>query len=109
MKPPFGPVAAALALGLGIPTALAVAVTYLRPDLVAAMMGHVFGPTLVLAVMLLCLCATGLYLVAALAKFKSRTPRVLISIATALIFTLPALVGILFGPIVFAFMYGRVE
>jgi hypothetical protein len=97
----------ALSLGLGLPIVLALVLNLMRPDLVAPMLDHQFGYLLVLAESVLCVGATGLYLVATLVRFQTRTPRVLISIAAALFCTLPALAGILFGPIVFALMYGR--
>jgi hypothetical protein len=53
----------------------------------------------------LCLAATAVYPVAALVNFKTRTLRVLVTVAGALLFTRPALFGILFGPIIFAFLH----
>ena len=100
------PIVGSLSLGLGLPVLLALVLNYMRPDLIAPMLDHEFGYRLVLVEKFLCLGATALYLVATLAKFKTRTPKVLVVIAGVLFFTLPALLGILFGPIVFAFMYG---
>ncbi len=100
------PVVGAIALGIGVPAVLALVLNYMRPDLIAPMLGHEFGYRLVLIEKFLCLAATTLYLAATLMQFKTRTPRVLLALAGGLFFTLPALLGVLFGPIVFAFMYG---
>jgi FtsH-binding integral membrane protein len=100
------PVLGALALGMGLPVALALVLNSMRPDLIAPMLDHEFGYRLVLVERLLCVGATALYLVAALVRFKSHTPKVLVVVAGVLFFTLPALLGILFGPIVFAFTHG---
>ena len=100
------PILGALFFGHGLPLTVAIVLNFLRPDLMAPMLSHEFGHRLVLVENLLCIGATALYLVAALAKFSSPTPRVLIRLAGCLFFTLPALLSILFGPIVFVLLFG---
>lgn len=97
------PIVAAFALGEGIPAALALVLNFLRPDLMAHLLDSEFGPRMIFGEQLLCAGATGLYLLAGLVPFKTRTPRVLLALAGAPFFTMPALAGIVFGPIVFAF------
>lgn len=96
----------AMVLGFGLPWGLGMALNSLRPDLMGPMLQHLFGLLLMLVEVVLCLGATATYLTAATVNFKSRTPRVVLTLAGALIFTLPAMLGVLFGPIVFAFLYG---
>ncbi len=103
--PPAGAAIGAAVLG-GLPIGLFLVLNYLRPDLMAPMLDHVFGRAFVAAVLLLTTGGTGCYLLAALARFQSRTPRVLVGLA-GLACTLPALALVLFGPIVFAFMFGN--
>lgn len=99
-------VVGALVLGMGLPLLLALVLNALRPDLVAPMLDHEFGQVLVAVERLLCFAATSVYLVAALVPFRTRTPRIVLTITGCLCFSIPALLGVLFGPIVFAFMYG---
>lgn len=99
-------IAGALVLG-GLPILLFVVLNFMRPDLMRPMLDHVFGYVWVAAVTSFTVGSTGLYLVGALVRFQRRTPRVILALG-GLACTLPALLLVLFGPIVFAFMYGNV-
>lgn len=100
----FVPAAAAFVLPFGLFAVL----NFMRPELMQAMLDHVFGylvPAIVVP----------LTVVGALAQFlvvvvrgENRAVRTLIAIAAFLLCTLPALSLVLFGPIVFAFMFGNV-
>lgn len=87
------------------PFSLAVVLNYLRPDLVAPMLDHVFGQVLVPSVVLFVGVSTLVYLFAA---FRGGKLRIGLTVAASLLCTLPALFAVLFGPIVFAFMFGNV-
>jgi hypothetical protein len=92
-------------LGTGLPFALGFALNFIRPDLTRSVLEQPFGHRLLGTVGLLSLAATALYLSAWLVPFRKRTPRVLLTLAGALLCTLPALLLTLFGPVVIALMY----
>lgn len=96
----------AIALGTGLPIVLGVALNFLRPDLIAATLAHTFGYVWVTFNLALTLVGTALQLAAALIGFKTRVRRGLFGFAMFCLTTLPLLFSLLFGPIVFAFMYG---
>ncbi|HYV49807.1 MAG TPA: hypothetical protein VFA20_33355 [Myxococcaceae bacterium] len=98
-------VVGAVALGSVLPLALAAVLGALRPDLMMPMLRHVFGYAVTGLVGLLSVAATALYLLASLG-FQSRAPRIAITLAGFFLCTLPALLAILFGPIIFAFAFG---
>jgi hypothetical protein len=96
-------------IGLGvaigcIPLAVALLLNVLRPDLVKPMLQHIFGYTLG-AVTLLCIIG-GFVVYIVAAQQKSSGARIGISVAGFFVCTLPAIAMMLFGPVVFAFMYG---
>ena len=96
-------IAAAIALGCA-PLVLAVVLNFMRPDLIAPMLDHIFGYVLVATTTVLVMGGVLVQLVAALQT--STGTRIGLSVAAFLLLTLPALGLVLFGPIVFAFMYG---
>jgi hypothetical protein len=98
--------ATAIALGV-LPLALWVVLNFMRPDLIAPMLDHVFGYVITAVELLLVSLGVLVFLVAGL-QTGSGT-RIALQIAGFLLCTLPALFLVLFGPIVFAFMYGNVH
>lgn len=97
-------IATAIALGV-LPLALWVVLNFMRPDLIAPMLDHVFGYVITAVELLLVSLGVLVFLVAGL-QTGSGT-RIGLQIAGFLLCTLPALFLVLFGPIVFAFMYGN--
>lgn len=94
--------------GFGLPALLAFVLNLMRPDLMQPMLDHVFGYALVAAIALLSTLGTALYGLGFGGNFKTRTARVILIVCTALFVTLPTIFAMLFGPIVFAFMFGTV-
>lgn len=107
-RSPFAAMAGG-ALGLGIPLALFLILNFMRPDLIKPMLDHIFGYALLSVVLLLGLIASTLYGFAFTGEFKSAAPRVVMIVCAVLFCTLPSMFIMLFGPIVFAFMYGQVH
>jgi hypothetical protein len=99
-------IAFALVLGCA-PLGLWVVLNFMRPDLIAPMLNHVFGYLITLVELLLVLGGIALYLAAALQRGSGA--KIGLGIAGLLLCTLPALFLILFGPIVFAFTYGNLD
>ena len=79
----------------------------MRPDLIAPMLNHVFGYAITMAELLLVLGGAAMYLAAALQRGNGA--KIGLGIAGLLLCTLPAVFLILFGPVVFAFMYGNLD
>ncbi|MFT3708318.1 MAG: hypothetical protein QM817_11750 [Archangium sp.] len=102
-------VLAGVGLGAGLPIALFLTLNFMRPDLMQPMLDHVYGYTLIGAESLLWLIASALYAVAFSAEFKSRVSQIILIVCAVLFCTIPSLLGILFGPVVFAFLYGNVS
>jgi hypothetical protein len=88
------------------PVSLFFVLNYMRPDLMAPMLDHVFGYTLARGVGLVVLISTVIYV---FALFRTKRWRIALTIGGSLLCTLPALFAVLFGPIVFAFMFGNVD
>ena len=105
-RPTKRSVVAAIVFGT-LPVWLWFVLNFMRPDLLAPMLDHVFGYIITVAEALLTLLALLAYLVVVAAKRQSRGRRIGLSIAAALLCTVPALLLVLFGPIVFAFMHGN--
>ena len=97
-------IATAIALGV-LHLALWVVLNFMRPDLIAPMLDHVFGYVITAVELLLVSLGVLVFLVAGL-QTGSGT-RIGLQIAGFLLCTLRALFLVLFGPIVFAFMYGN--
>ncbi len=97
---------AALVLGL-LPVALWLVLNFMRPDLLAPMLDHVFGYVATTVELLLVSGSLVAYLAAALQERAGA--RVGLQLVGVLLFTLPAVFLVLFGPIVFAFMYGGID
>ncbi|MBI3183160.1 MAG: hypothetical protein HYZ28_13570 [Myxococcales bacterium] len=102
----------------GLPIALAAVLSFLRPDLIAPMVGHVFGYLAVLAIMLLAGLGVGSmllgwWLVDRLVRSERNTLRgilaTFVGLLSSTLFVLPALFLALFAPIVFAFMFGPID
>jgi hypothetical protein len=87
-----------------LPLGLWLALNYVRPDLIAPMLQHVFGYAIT-AVELLCVLG-GLVVYVVAATQRTAGARIGISIAAFFVCTLPAALMMIFGPVVFAFMYG---
>ncbi len=87
------------------PLVLWTVLNFLRPDLVGAMLDHEFGYVVTRAEVVLVIGGT---LVFVLAGLQKKGARVGIWIGGVLLCTLPALFLVLFGPIIFTFMYGQV-
>ena len=96
----------AVGFGLLLPFGVMQVLIYLRPDLVGPMLDHEFGYRPIQLERALAFAATATYLFAALKNFESRAWRRLVIAAGAVFFTLPLLLAELFGPIVFAAMFG---
>lgn len=94
---------------MAAPIPLWFVLNYLRPDLVAAMLDHPSGSLVSIAELAL----TGLgLLVGLLAIFalgEKRGVRIALVVGAWILCTLPALFLVVFGPIVFAFMFGNVD
>jgi len=103
---PHAAIAAAVLLGAGVPVGAALVLSVRRPDLFESVRSRESGTWLIAGVSLLCLAATAIYLVAALAPFRTRAPRRVLAVAGFLLCSLPALLAIAFGPLAVAFMYG---
>ncbi|MDP1826166.1 MAG: hypothetical protein Q8L48_23065 [Archangium sp.] len=101
-----GRIATAIALGV-LPLALWTVLNFMRPDLMAPMLSHVFGYVLSGVELLLTSLGVLVFLVAGLQTGAGT--RIGLQIGGFLLCTLPALFLVLFGPIVFAFMYGNVS
>jgi len=101
----FVPAGAAFVL----PFALFLTLNYLRPDLLQPMLDHAFGYALVFSVMPLTVLGALAQVLVVVVRGENQTARTLIAIAGFLLCTLPALFLVLFGPVVFAFMFGGVE
>ena len=95
-----------IALGTGVPLALALAMTALRPELLGAMTRHWDGWLLIGLEVLMWLAGTGFYLVASLRDFRSGAPRIALSVAGFALCTLRALLVLLFGPAFFRSWHG---
>jgi hypothetical protein len=95
-----------VALGAGVPLAVALILNARRPDLLPWVTSRSTGWWLIAGVVALCLAATAAFLAAELAPFATRAPPRLLKFAGLLLCLLPALVAILVGPIAIAFMYG---
>ena len=110
-KRPFSTGALRLAVFLGgAPLALAFVLNYLRPDLMQAMLDHVFGYHLVTMTSLLCEGGPAI-LLGSVAVTPAPRKVLVTRIAASFAFTfcfLPAIAAVLFGPVVFAFMFGNV-
>lgn len=89
-----------------LPFALALALSYLRPDLIAPMLQTTYGYVMISVVTLLVMLSTAAYVL--VGTSESRGARIGVTIAIFVLGTLPALLLVLFGPIVFAFMFGTV-
>jgi hypothetical protein len=96
----------AVALGV-LPLGLWTMLNFMRPDLMAPMLDHVFGYVITGVELLLVSLGVLVFLVAGL-QTGSGT-RIGLQIAGFLLCTLPALFLVLFGPVAFAFMYGNVH
>ena len=108
-KPPH-PVALVAVLVMGFsPMALWFVLNYLRPDLVQAMLDHQFGYVVSLAEFALVGAGTGLALYGLTAKGDRPGVQAALIVVAGLFFTLPAHLLVLFGPIVFAFMFGKLD
>jgi len=94
----------ALVLGCA-PLGLWIVLNFMRPDLIAPMLNHLFGYAITMAELLLVLGGAAMYLAAALQRGSGA--KIGLGVAGLLLCTLPAVFLILFGPIVFAFIYGR--
>lgn len=96
-------------IGLGVtigsvPLVVALALNFLRPDLMSPMLQQVFGYGLSALVMLFIIGGFAVYIAAA--QQRSSGARIGISVAGFFVCTLPAILMMVFGPIVFAFLYG---
>jgi hypothetical protein len=107
-NPIAGGVVAGAALGAGLPIAVFMVLNFLRPDLIAPMLDHVFGRVFVGTEVVLWLIGTTFYGFAFSLEFKSRIPQVILIVCGVVLSTIPAVLGMLFAPVVFAFMYGNV-
>jgi hypothetical protein len=100
---------AGLAIGQALmPISVFFFLNYLRPDLMQPMLDHVFGYLLVALIGGLAFGGGGAFLAATAFTLSTRGV-VALSIARALLCTLPAILLVVFGPIVFAFMFGNIE
>ena len=91
----------------GAPLGLWIVLNFMRPDLIAPMLKHLFGFAISMAELLLVLGGIALYLVAALQRGSGA--KIGLGLAGLLLCTLPAVFLILFGPVVFAFLYGNID
>ncbi len=98
-------IAVAITLGC-IPLVLAVVLNFLRPDLMRPMLGHVYGYGLMGAELMLIVGGMCIFVVAALQRGWGT--RVGVALAGLALCTFPAVLLLLFGPIVFAFMFGNI-
>lgn len=96
------------ALSVGAPLALMLALNYSRPDLMGPMLDHVYGSLAVGVVSLLALVGAVATAIASLVDGESVAARVTIGLLGTLLCTVPAMVLMLFAPVVFAFMFGNV-
>ncbi len=96
------------ALTVVLPPGLFVVLTFMRPDLMRPMLDHVFGYTLVGTVSVLTLLGGTLVGVSSLGTLESKGLRLAAGLVGFVACTLPALFLVLFGPIVFTFLYGTV-
>lgn len=99
-------VVTAIALGV-LPVGLWTMLNFMRPDLMAPMLDHVFGYVITGVELLLVSLGVLGFLVAGLQTGAGT--RIGLQIGGFLLCTVPALFLVLFGPIVFAFMYGNVH
>ena len=101
-----------------LPLGLAVILTFMRPDLVAPMLDHMFGYVVVSALALLVSLGSGamllgLSLVDRFVRRERLATRGVLTLGVGaislLLFTFPALLLMTISPIVFAFKFGNVE
>jgi len=90
-----------------LPVSLFFVLNFLRPDLMGPMLDHPAGRTYVPAVASSAGLSLLFYLLAVAGPFRARWPRVLLYVAGGVVTSLAFLVA-LFGPIVFALLYGDV-
>ncbi len=90
------------------PVTFALVLNYLRPDLMQPMLDHIFGYLIFAVISLLGVGGAGVVILVAVFK-KSVPATVGTWLGSLVLCTFPAVFLVLFGPIVFAFMYGAVE
>jgi hypothetical protein len=91
-----------------LPPGLFVVLTFLRPDLIRPMLDHLFGYVLVSVTTVLSLLGGVLVGLWSLGTLESKGLRLTSGLLGVVGCTLPALFLILFGPIVFTFLFGYV-
>ena len=87
---------------------LALVLNFMRPDLMKPMLDHVYGYLLVLVIAVLTGVGTAVTLFVISAKQEKVGLQLGLSVGAFFLCTLPSVFLVLFGPIVFAFMFGNV-
>lgn len=100
--------AGAIVLG-GLPIGVFFVLNALRPDLMEALLATPAGLVFARGLFGLSALATAFYLWAALGTFAARWRKNLLIGLTAVVLTVPALLLVVFGPIVFALMTAPAE
>ena len=99
-------VAMALGFGLGIPAVLQLALNYLRPDVMTPYLRDGHGLVILTVAFAIAAIGAGLYVLVVLEVPGTRFKRIVVAVVGALLFTMPALFIILFGPIVSVMLRG---